>query len=1080
MSQLPFPINPPLPHIREYRDEDAEEVARMWRESVSVWPGGGAGGGEQATAARVRQDQRTMNTLATFIAFLPDPETGEERAAGYCSLFEYTAEENTAYVGTLSAHPAWHGKGVGRDLLRASLERTVALGYERLDLHTWAGNLKAMPLYKKSGYFWAPDTSVKMENYLPLIFRLPAAQAFFQHADWYRDLMRDLSLEPDEERLGNVEVYTYTWEREGRFLKVAVDRRARSVVLLGTEAYEVSIAIDDPRLPVGGSRRVSWRFLNRGSDPVPVSLLAEGEDAVRCTFQTAATVGLEQEWQAVATAEQPRGAAPVRRPANRVRSTAVVAGQPVQLGVGTQVVQPVGLSFDPSARWLVPGVPRTTWLTLTNHLDEPVRGEVRLSATPGLILDQREISFDIEPRRRLSRQLTIQAGGAGTWTLRAQALVHGGPAEGPLRTKVFEQSVHAGEPGGVFVEQTDDAVAIAAGRLLVDLPLKPGRGWSPRLGVRNRETGRSLLTHTSSLGPPFSPSVFVNSTWTARVERQQSMVSVVLSTSPPDLPGITFERCVEVSASGLMRLTYRTTNAGEVSRQLQVSAGTQVDLAGVPNSQVAAPLVAGLVVDDSMRFPDWEEPDVTRPERYAESWMAEFGDGWVGATIWREVEQVQAGWSAPSLTLDLGTIPPGGQAETAPLYLYAGQGDWRTARALWRELIAPDAPAEHPAPRPAHRVRLERLVFEQPVGQTQLLLESERTRPLSGTLRLEGVDAVIAEPGITQVRHGTPHATTVEVTLPKEAGAVPATIVLDHERTTERVETAFVRLGDGDQTVAVTAGHRGDVEVVQIDNGRMRLAVVPAEMGRVQALSVRNAAGEWVNQLHSPETAPGIFVWFNPWYGGIHPNLEIEGEYPGRLVGETFTWQATKRTGLQGNRWKGISLHASLRGERPAGTKVAAGLTFEIAYLTTGESNVLAMPFRLENQSGARVNGAIYLHAFLQPGGDRTGVVLHYQRQGEEVVRTHKRVHGGMWGSASHWAAVAGASGEPAIVTVPSGRGASVEPWDMGLEGAHPTQRFRIRLDPGESYSATGYIVVAPAASEAPWYRVLAEVGGLA
>ena len=84
-----------MPHIREYREEDAEAVARMWRESAPAWPGGGPGGGEHSTAARVRQEQRDLNTLATYIAWAPDPEGGQGNgrrpgsvAVGYLSLFE--------------------------------------------------------------------------------------------------------------------------------------------------------------------------------------------------------------------------------------------------------------------------------------------------------------------------------------------------------------------------------------------------------------------------------------------------------------------------------------------------------------------------------------------------------------------------------------------------------------------------------------------------------------------------------------------------------------------------------------------------------------------------------------------------------------------------------------------------------------------------------------------------------------------------------------------------------------------------------------------------------------------------------
>ena len=92
------------------------------------------------------------------------------------------------------------------------------------------------------------------------------------------------------------------------------------------------------------------------------------------------------------------------------------------------------------------------------------------------------------------------------------------------------------------------------------------------------------------------------------------------------------------------------------------------------------PLASGLVVDSSARFPDWDEAALGRPERFAETWMAEFGDGWVGATLWRDAKEVLASWETPYLVFDLGAVPPGGQAETPPLYLYAGQGDWKTAR----------------------------------------------------------------------------------------------------------------------------------------------------------------------------------------------------------------------------------------------------------------------------------------------------------------------------------------------------------------------------------------------------------------
>ncbi len=1075
---LPFEISPPLPHVREYRDEDAEAVARMWRESAIAWPSWGPGGGEHSTAARVRQEHRDLNALAVFLVFRPDAGTGEERAVGYCSLFEYAGEVNTAYVGTLSAHPDWHGQGIGRDLLWAALRRTVELGYARLDLNTWAGNLKAVPLYKKSGYFWAPDTSVKMENYLPLIFRLPPAQAFFRQADWYRDFRRDLSLAPDEEKRGKAEVYTYAWEHDGRRLKVVIDRRARGVCAIETDDLSASLELDDPLVPIGGRRLARWRVENHTGRPVSVSVLADGEGAVRCALQASATVERTQEWSAAVSAEQPAFDAPPNRPSNRVRSTLVVDGQPLQLLAGTRPVQPVDVSFESGKRWLVPGVERRMWLTLENQLDETASGTLRLAASPGLVLAASEHEFTIGGRQRASAAVALRADQAGMHALRALAVLRG--TDGERQTKLYEQTILSGELGAVFVEQDEERVRLSTDRLVLDVPLAPRGDWSVSFSIADRDSGRSILSHTCSLGPPFEPSVFTGSTWAARIERHDSATRLTLSTGPAALPGITFERQLDVSPSGLVRVVYRATNAGEGVRELQVSAETHVNLdMTLGGSRVAAPLTTGLVVEDSSRFPDWAEPEVMRPERFAESWMAEYADGWVGATLWREAKEIGANWAAPELLLDLGTLTAGASVQTQPLYLYAGQGDWRTARSVWRQLVAPESPSEPPAPRPAHRVQLERFTFDTSEGETVLALDSERTRSLSGTVALD-VDGVQAGEGrVDRLSVGAPQRVPVRVALPEGARAMPATIVLDHERTTDRYAAALIRAGVRGAAVQVEAAREGEVEVVRIDNGRMRLRLIPSQMARIAELEVRDTDGAWQNQLYRPDHAPGAFVWFNPWYGGIHPGISGgRSVYPGPLERETFTWHEAEVTGNQGVRWRGVTAMALTSGDSASGVRPAAGLRISVSYLTCGESNLVAVPVTVTNEGDARIEGTFVLHAFLQPGGDRTAGVLHYERLGEE--RTQKRVHSGNWSDSGKWCAVAGPAGSPVVALVAASHNSWVSDIrDMGLDGAHPAMTFPLRLSPGESAEALLYYVVADDVAQARLYRHLADAPGL-
>jgi RimJ/RimL family protein N-acetyltransferase len=1065
-----------LDYIREYRDEDAEKVARMWRESAMAWPGGGPGGGEHSTAARVREEQRDLNTLAVLVAYRPEPETGEERAVGYLTLYEYTSELDTAYVGILSAHPAWHGQGVGRDLLRLALERTVQLGYSRLDLNTWAGNLKAVPLYKKSGYFWVPDTTVKMENYLPLIFRLPAAQRFFEHADWYGDLKRDLSIRPDDERRGNAQVYTYRWERDGRALTIVIDRRAKGVAALEGEGYAVSLEMDDPRVPVGGQRTATWRIENRGDRPIAVSVLSEGEDAVRCTTQRSGVIEWADVWSAPVGAERPAGAFPTNRPANRIKSTVIVDGEAVPLVAGTVVSQPLTIDLG-HQRFLLPGVPATQWITLENPFDEPSRGTVRLSPAPGLEIDRREVEYQLEPRSRMSAPLQLRIDAPGALALRAQATVQLSGRE--LATAITSRDVFCGEIGELFVEQTEEFVRPCTDRFAVYIGLKPAGSWTVGFSVWGRESGGSLLSHGASLGPPFVPSPLVNCTWTPRVERRGASVLVVLSADPPAYPGLTFERHLLISPSGIIRVTYRLTNAGSVPRTLQVNSGTSVQLSEARGgTSAAAHLTTGLVVEDSDRFPDWGESAYGRPDRYAESWMCEFGDGWVGATIWTKALEAQAGWMTPDLILDAGTIEPGQSAETDPIYVYAGQGDWKTARALWRQLVAPDGPRDVLDPRPAHRARLERFAFDSDRGTTSVVVESERARPFSGEVRLERGAHTLVRGVFEGVKVGAPAELAVEVELPERAEALETRLVVDHERTTETFDAPLLRVGIAAAPVCIEARREGDLERVRIENGRLRLTVIPSQLARVAELSLRAADQEWQNQLHAPPDGPDVFVWFNPWFGGLHPLLDVGGWHLGRNHKEHFAWAETERTGAHAVRWRGITCTAVVAGADVTEVRPANGLRLEISYLTTGESNLLAIPVRVVNGSAARVEGSLQIIAFLQPGGDRSKALLHYERDGQ--VWTQKRVHGGPLVFSEAWTAVSGPTGSPAIAVVPGAMTARVGGFrDMGHEGAHPNLAFALRLAPGETFESVGYLVVGDEVAETRRYKILRSAGAL-
>ncbi|NDE08147.1 MAG: GNAT family N-acetyltransferase, partial [Chloroflexi bacterium] len=231
---------------------------------------------------------RGNRPLSTFLAWRPDRVTGEPRAVGFLSLIAQPEDPTATYVGLLTAHPEWHGFGVGRELLTAALDRTVSLGLDRIDLHTWSGNLKAMPLYKKTGFFWVPDTTVRMANFLPMLLKIGPVQDYFGQtgADWYRDAVRTLDVTPDREMFGNAEVYTYQWVRDGQMLRARIDRHANALLTLETPHLAINVSLDDTRLPIGTTRHASVGItVPTGAPHVSATIVATGEGAVRASHQ---------------------------------------------------------------------------------------------------------------------------------------------------------------------------------------------------------------------------------------------------------------------------------------------------------------------------------------------------------------------------------------------------------------------------------------------------------------------------------------------------------------------------------------------------------------------------------------------------------------------------------------------------------------------------------------------------------------------------------------------------------------------------------------------------------------------------
>ena len=628
--------------------------------------------------------------------------------------------------------------------------------------------------------------------------------------------------------------------------------------------------------------------------------------------------------------------------------------------------------------------------------------------------------------------------------------------------------------GTLLVQREDDAISVHSDQMMVRTA--PKGSWGEQyFTVTDRATGRDLIWQSCAFGPPFWNTESGQKTFEAEVVGggpESGRVVITLTAQSETWPGVVFRRQLAVGGSPVIHARYGITNNGRVPRTVQVQVENGNDIA---RARVALPLREGLVVDERMQFPNVAESEWSSPDQWAETWTAEYADGLVSGCVWRDAQRIEASWSVPSLTFDLGEVAPGETRETPPVVVYAGRGDWKVVRELWRSHVAPAAPQEPPRIHKALTATVAPLLFDTPMATPQLTLTSYRQRVLTGDVYLstgDGVDVTPATLPLADLSRGDDRNWNLDVAFADgTAGAHDLTAAIEHQLWDERRTLSLIRGGDHEQPVAVTETTEGEHAAIAIDNGLMRFLVVPEHRGGVASWQELRADGRVVEHLHAARPAPGTFVWFNPWYGGLNPGIGGPGTrrsaHP--LDEAQFAWEETTRDGAGDVRWRGVRLTVDLEHESCRGSRLS------ISYLTLGNSNLLAV--RTEFTNGpAPFDGQATLTSFLQVDGDRKVGRLFYRRNG---LRQAKRVHGVHTRAAGTWMAVRNDETGRTLCAVAGRHDFNIGPLDMGLEGAHIVVHHPLRLAPGETAEGVSFFAVAADLDEALRYAGLTDAGVL-
>ena len=1058
--------------LREYHPQDpqdAEKLAAMWNASESGWPGGWTRG-IPYTAERIREEQERHNRLAVLVV------EHQNEIVGYGDLAAQPGQQEVAYLPLLNVRPDHQGRGLGKQLLLALLNRTIELGYKQLALGTWAGNTRAVPLYKKVGFFWVPETNVHMQNFLPTVLTLPVARDFFARHDWYSCFRRDLSVQPDDIRWHGIPVFPYEFVADGEILKVIIDRHAERVTAVETQAFGVHCFTGLEEVPTGLEHTVHWQIERRAasSNALSAVLLAEGEAGIALQCQESLIV------QDTVTLERPFTVAPdippkePGEPAPTIRSTVVLDGTPLTLETAVRPVAAIAVEYGGQA--LLPGKPEKVTVKLRSYVDFPVAGVLEIAPHPQLQWDRLSADFQLEAQSWCGLVFWVTAPEAGvfrtTLTVTGRETTAKGRNSGaasPRRivAKPKPVSFQAVPVGGLLVDVDEEAKALLVINDRLSLRLERRGGV---LSVSDRIRGRWAFSQpVAEIGPPFVGWREKPPTYEVEVAQHGGQVALTLRV-PSDLhPGLTLEKRVTMSNGPVLRIDHRVLNATAQPQKFQLRAPL-----GGSREYVILPTVEGIVRERHQwgTYPVASGDISKEAADYTETWAAWESEGLVLGQIWHESAEREEG----DLLFDLPEIGPRSFVDLPPLYLVVEHGSWELVRGWWRRLIQPGGTRELRRPEATRVLTVDfdpaPLLVTEPHTPTRIRLTNRRGREWRGRARvtLEGGQVSPAEFEFSGARLRQPFVQEVTVSTGTMAPRViPATIALAAEAASDTFETAAVVLGDGRGSVKwdEEGGEEGGPDPARrplqvVDNGYLVLKVAPFFLGTVVALERHG-----VNHLRSSFPQAGPFRWFNPWFGGIQPYFNWIGEV--RLGTQKFTGEFVQVQGARGLTWWGVRVACEVD------HKDYRWLRLEAEYLTLPGSNVVAVIVRAVNRTTGPMGCPCGAAIWTAPGGRYDNTVLYHEE--EQKLRQRRRTAYAAELRTGKWALVAPEEAGPALMVVGTDPDHPIEVLDMDADGVHFQSPAFLSLEAEEARSTLTWLVLADEGVEAARpYRVLGQL----
>ncbi|WP_313800525.1 GNAT family N-acetyltransferase [Cytobacillus sp.] len=861
--------------IEEYREEYALAIAKMWNLSRDSW----GGDTRVHTEESVKTKEANAGNIALYLAI-----DGEE-IVGYCSLSEYKEDVGSLYIPLLNVRPDYHGKKIGKMLVMKAVEKTIELGWPRVDLYTWPGNVKAVPLYKKCGFFWEDrDDTTHLMNFIPAVINTPLLKPVFAKIDWYDASIREIEVKPDGLKENGFTFYEYEWKDQQKNVRVRFERSGRGISLIETDDYLLELKMADHEVIEEMPQKVELLFVNKTANPVMLKVDGNDHERTVSAFKDELLV----EKRAVLTDQVifKTGEEPSEWKTHPFFSVNVsINGEECELRLGVKPKQPAKLNVKTDGNLSFLGEKKVIELEVENSLKQDAVFEIVFSRDEHVELEKRifSVSLEANERKLVATPLVVKKLGYYQPHIAITAKIENG-SEYTFENNLVGIALKGF--GEKFGGETKDFWHIYNGGYQVNIRK---RDYLITAG-RNQQMNQPFAFFVPKLGKPYSTEFSKQKPVAVKWYFNDAAMIFKMVFHSTEFTGVTLTLYTALYGDGIVKKWVEVENdSKETIHQLYLNQSLYHE-----KSHAYFPLEKDVIEFSEIKavdFGDIHSHCLTGNWYFTEDHGEPIGLCWP-----TECKANFEGWQF-YLEFELGPIQPNECKRLEPCYLSIGAfRTWQEQKAFANKL----SNVEHSQSISEKSLKLENNNPVVYTDQLALELQTSRTSFINGPIELfiNGESKLSAQ--ISSADERTTYQALIPVIDAQPISIVTGNIQSD-STTTNLNQLIIVPRG---KVEAYTEAGQG-INSYILDNGIIRIKAAPEFYPGLYSLVYHE--NEWFDTSFPEKVAKG---WWNPWAGGMKTSPAQLNTFS--LMKEYTTAEFMDIEDKHGNQWRTIALHTKI------------------------------------------------------------------------------------------------------------------------------------------------------------------------